>query len=169
MPAGPNKPSSAHRFLIFRFTSAAPLIAVALVAAATLAASAGVLLTPAGIAMSTHYAVTSTADRTELAASAQNKDSERIEAERITLRQSGFEPREISRPHGRFLLAFDDRSGLEDVTLSLSRQTGERMREVRFDKNKERWRETLNLAPGRYQLSVTNHPEWVCSLTITAR
>jgi hypothetical protein len=37
-----------------------------------------------------------------------------FQAELITTTPAGFEPTEITRPHGRFLLAIDNRSGLEE-------------------------------------------------------
>lgn len=168
MPSGPNTLSPARRFLTSRFNSIALPIVVALVAAAALAAGAGALPSPAGEAKEMHHAAVTATGRAPHAASAESKTDERIEAERITLQRTGFEPSEITRRHGRFLIAFDDRSGLEDVTLSLVRQTGVRVHDVGFDRNKKRWREIINLPPGYYRLTVANHPEWVCNLTITA-
>ena len=94
----------------------------------------------------------------------------KLEAERLTLKPSGFEPGEITRPAGRFLLAVNDRSGQEGIAFVLSRQNGERVHEVRMRDTgrKHEWRRVVNLPPGSYLLSEANHPEWVCRITITA-
>src|SRR5258705_7861593 len=42
---------------------------------------------------------------------------DRLDAELITLQPSGFEPSEITSPRGAFLLAVDNRSGLEEIEL----------------------------------------------------
>jgi hypothetical protein len=93
---------------------------------------------------------------------------ERFEAEIITIRPNGFEPSEITRPKGRFILAVDNRSGVEEVTLRLDRETGNREREVRVHRKKLDWREVFDLNPGRYTLTEANHPNWVCHITIGA-
>jgi len=53
--------------------------------------------------------------------------SQRIEAELITLTPDGFEPAEIKRSQGRFLLALDNRSGVREITLRLDREAGNRL------------------------------------------
>lgn len=96
-----------------------------------------------------------------------NRD--RIETELITIRPTGFEPTAISRVQGRFLLAVDNRSGLEEITLRLDRVAGNRLRDVKVSRRKLDWREFVDLQPGRYVLSEAAHPEWTCTVTITAR
>jgi hypothetical protein len=93
----------------------------------------------------------------------------------LVLRPWGFEIREITRPHGDFLLIINNRAGLKNLS-------------VRFDKGKfysERKEETkvhantikkespdlhdwIKLDPGTYLLSVDGHPDWVCQFTITS-
>lgn len=87
----------------------------------------------------------------------------------IKLRRTGFEPSEITRTKGRFLLAFDNRTGADEIVLQLSRESGDKLHEVKMPRGTVRWRQALDLHPGTYVLSVTDHPEWVCRLTITAR
>jgi hypothetical protein len=53
-----------------------------------------------------------------------------IEAELVTVTPHGFEPQEITRPPGPFLLMLDNHSGLRQVNLHLSREAGARLREV---------------------------------------
>ncbi len=94
---------------------------------------------------------------------------DRLEAERITLRPTGFEPAEITRPAGRFLLAVNDRSGKESVTLLLVRATGDLLNEARMRDRprKHEWRQVVNLPAGRYELREALHPEWRCQITLT--
>ncbi len=94
----------------------------------------------------------------------------RLEAERITLRPTGFEPAEITRPAGRFLLAVNDRSGRESVTLLLHRSPGDLLNEVRMrdQRRKYEWRQVMNLPSGRYVLTELGRPDWVCRITLTS-
>ncbi len=94
---------------------------------------------------------------------------ERLETERITIRPTGFEPAQITRPQGEFILAADNLSGLREVTLILERETGERVHERRVPLERLKWRAPLTLRPGRYVVREAGHPEWVCALTITPK
>lgn len=93
--------------------------------------------------------------------------SRALEAEIITLRRTGFEPAEITRPRGRFLLGVNNRSGREVGGLRLEREDGSAQPQSR------RWlasrRDELDLPPGRYFLSVDGSPDWACVITITPR
>ena len=91
------------------------------------------------------------------------------EAELITIEPHGFEPVEITRPQGRFLLAVDNRSGLEDIQLHLERAEGGRVPALEARNRRLSWREEVDLPLGRYVIRETNHPEWSCRITITAR
>ena len=92
-----------------------------------------------------------------------------IEAEIVTVRPTGFEPAAITRPQGEFLLVINNRSGLEEVKWRLDRETGGNLREVRIRDGKLRSGDFEDLPPGRYVLTEANHPDWICSLTITSR
>lgn len=94
---------------------------------------------------------------------------ERIETELVTISPRGFEPGEITRPAGKFILAVDNRSGVEEVELRLDRLRGNRQRVVKVKRNRPGWREMLDLAPGTYVLSEANHADWTCRITITQK
>lgn len=96
-------------------------------------------------------------------------NQERVEAELITIRPTGFEPAQITRAGGRFVLAVDNRSGFEEVDLQLNRETGSREREALVHRKQLDWREFVDLPPGRYVLKEVNHPDWACLITITRR
>jgi hypothetical protein len=91
-----------------------------------------------------------------------------LQRELITIRPSGFEPSEITRPAGRFLLAVNDRSEQDEVVLLLTRENGEQLHRVRMrdTPRKHEWRQVVNLPPGRYVLAEAAHPEWTCRITL---
>ena len=90
-----------------------------------------------------------------------------IQAELVTIAPHGFEPQELTRPRGRFVLMIENRSGLEAVTLRLTREGGTRVRQMRVPREAPDWSEVVDLEPGRYQLSEANHSDWICVITIT--
>src|SRR5262249_53887601 len=91
-----------------------------------------------------------------------------VETERILLSPRGFEPQQISRPHGPVLLAVDSRTGLSSVTLRLDKLDGTRLREVTAPLHKAGWRDYFDLTPGSYTLTEASNPAWVCNITVTA-
>lgn len=94
----------------------------------------------------------------------------RLQAELIALRPTGFEPAEITRPKGVFLLAVDNRTGTDDdLTFIVGRVNGAREREVKQVGRRIRWRTVMDLDPGDYALRVVEHPEWICHIAITER
>jgi hypothetical protein len=106
---------------------------------------------------------------TSAQASASNQQPQSGEVELITLRPGGFEPQEITRPAGQFLLVITKRGVTDEISLRLEREAGNRLREVHVAQGRRHYREVFNLHPGTYVLSEANHPEWTCRITITAR
>jgi hypothetical protein len=103
------------------------------------------------------------------AAAQGNSSHKALEAEIVTIRPFGFEPAEISRPHGRFILMVDNRSGIGDVELQLNRETGAHLHQVRVPRAEQDWNDVFDLPPGQYVLREAGHPEWSCRITITAQ
>ena len=98
-----------------------------------------------------------------------NSSPRRIEAELINVNPNGFEPTEITRSEGRFLLAVQNKSGLAEITLQVSRENSNARLLVLSRKKRQDWRDVIAPPPGRYLLTEANHPEWRCLITITAR
>ncbi len=92
--------------------------------------------------------------------------SDRVEAELLVLRADGFHPNEITRPPGRFLLVVQNHSSEEELSLALKPETGP-SQEVRISKKQSKFKEFLQLPPGRYVLTDTKHSDWICTITIT--
>lgn len=92
-----------------------------------------------------------------------------VEVEVITVRPSGFEPREITRRHGDFMLAITNHTGANELALRLDRVQGNHIHEVQMPKGRLRWNKVFNLPPGEYVLSEQNHPDWICRIKLTAK
>lgn len=93
-------------------------------------------------------------------------NSQPTEIELITLRPAGFEPAEITRSKGAFVLFLDDRSGKENSSLVLQRLNGERLRAINLERKQSNWNEVLNLTPGTYILQDGSNAESRCQITI---
>ena len=96
----------------------------------------------------------------------------RIEVVRITVRSTGFEPTEIKYPSKPFLLAVDNQSGLDNLTLTLYRADTEdkaraKIHDLAVSLKSLRKQEITELGPGRYVLKEAKHPNWTCRITIT--
>jgi len=76
-----------------------------------------------------------------------------LESELITITRRGFEPREITRPVGRFLLMLENRSDLAAISMQLKREDGEVVREVRFDARRFRLEHGVGSSGRRYLLN----------------
>lgn len=98
-----------------------------------------------------------------------DSEDQKLEVEVITIRSGGFEPDEIVRPHGRFMLAIKNQTGESELSLYLDRLAGNRFHEVRMPKGRIRWNPRLNLPQGDYVLREQNHPEWVCRIRLTSK
>lgn len=92
---------------------------------------------------------------------------ERMDIEVITIRPTGFERTEITRPKGLFGIAVENRSGLTDVVLRLDQANGPRLREAQLSMRNLSWKDRFDLVPGRYVLTEASHPDWKCVITMT--
>src|SRR6266404_4524508 len=90
----------------------------------------------------------------------------RVEVEEISIRRYGFEPREISRSTGRFILVIANPGGKQDLDFSIHREAGEKLQSMQLPRNQRDWNDSLVLAPGRYVLSEASHPNWLCRINI---
>jgi hypothetical protein len=95
-----------------------------------------------------------------------SEQSQRLEAEVITILPTGFQPTEISRPRGGFLLAIENRSGIKEINFQLTAESGDRVFEESRNWERSNWSEVVNPRPGRYVLTEAHHPGWQCVITI---
>lgn len=156
-----------------RMTRIAPLLfaVIALIAASGLMASARAWFRPGAttVAESVASSVNTATTAQHLVAPSSSSPHKALEAEIVTIRPWGFEPAEINRPKGRFVLMVDNRSGLGDVDLRLNRQAGGSLHQVRVPREQQDWNDEFELEPGQYVLTESSHPEWSCRITITAQ
>ncbi|MGE0132301.1 MAG: hypothetical protein AB7U82_29820 [Blastocatellales bacterium] len=120
----------------------------------------------ATLAVSAHAWLTRPAAVAEASAlAAQTK----MEVELVTLKRWGFEPKEITRPKGRFLLVINNRAEQSrQLTFSLADERRNRLKDVKLGANgKKNSNDLYDLSPGAYLLTVAEFPEWVCRITIT--
>ena len=96
----------------------------------------------------------------------QTPSSDVMEVEPITLRPYGFEPAEVKRPKGAFVLFVEDRSGRSNTSLRLQRLRGDQVRDVRTSRMKSEWHDVVNLPAGDYILIDDSNPEARCQITI---
>jgi hypothetical protein len=89
-----------------------------------------------------------------------------FEAERVTLREWGFEPKEIKREPGPFFLILQNQSGLPEVELTLVSESGNQHRRFPDTRNALQFRQRIELPPGTYFIKESGHPDWQCQITI---
>ena len=85
----------------------------------------------------------------------------------IALRMNGFAPAEIERPAGEFFISVTNLTDSPELDFRLDRENGERLHSAKAPKEKRAWRQSVRLTPGTYLLTVLDHPEWSCRITIT--
>jgi|SRR5215217_2878184 len=90
----------------------------------------------------------------------------KLEVELITLQTSGFEPTEIVRSKGPFVLLIDDRSRKENSSFSLQSLKGESVRDINTKRVRSEWHDVINLPPGDYVLTNPANPDSRCQITI---
>lgn len=93
-------------------------------------------------------------------------DPQPAEVELITLRPAGFEPTEITRSKGAFVLFLDDRSGKENSSLILRRLSGDQLRTINLERRNSNWNEVVDLSPGSYILQDETNADLRCQITI---
>ncbi len=94
------------------------------------------------------------------------KPAQVSEVELVTITPDGFEPTAITRPPGRFVIAYDNRSGLGGLRVQLSDQSTNLVHQVTVPLLKNAWVGEFNLPGGKYFITEPAHPGWRCVLTI---
>lgn len=84
----------------------------------------------------------------------------------LQIREAGFARRELTGEAGKYELLIINASRQPDLTLKLQREHGEELQSFPMQRSKNT-RKQFQLAPGVYVLSVVEHPDWICRLTIT--
>ena len=88
-----------------------------------------------------------------------------IQVETFRLGFNGFEPKEITRRPGPFVLGIDNYN-FRNASFELVREDGNTAHEINWPTGKTRYRKLLNLPPGNYLLREVNHPDWTAQIII---
>lgn len=98
----------------------------------------------------------------------QDKEAEKpIDVVLVMVTPTGFDQAEVKRSKGKFLLALENISELDDLNFQLTSDRGNKEKEKRMKKERISWNDVLDLHPGDYTLTEDSHPEWKCRFTIT--
>ena len=129
---------------------------------------AGIVVSALLISVSGHSGVwTAVAEKTKPSPpTPQGKRDQRLEVEVVSITPDGFEPQQIERPAGPFLLAMTNRSGLDSLNVQIETEQHGRFREKSLPLETPYWREVINPPPGRYVITEANHPEWTLTFII---
>jgi len=95
-------------------------------------------------------------------------ESQDIKVELITVRPTGFEPSQITRAAGKFVIGLADRTGLPGLQFFLLNQNDETVHEFSSGPGKVNVREMVDLPAGQYSHREAAH-SWTCTITITAQ
>jgi hypothetical protein len=84
----------------------------------------------------------------------------------IRLLTSGFSQTQISGAAGQYRLVMTRTSQDEEVVLQLKTESGELVQEIAMPQEKLDWTTLIELEAGSYMLTVVNHPQWTCHITV---
>lgn len=89
----------------------------------------------------------------------------------LIVSDSGFEPTQVTRRVGKFLLTADDHRSdkTQQLTLRLSSEGGEHLRDIKVPEGVADWAEEIDLSAGKYVLAVVGRFDWTCRIEITAQ
>lgn len=92
-----------------------------------------------------------------------------MQVEVISFTRNGFEPSEIHRPAEPFLLAVNNHGRPADLSFEIFRLNGQKLHDIKAAKGEQRQRKILDLPPGQYLLKELSHPEWNCTIVLSAK
>ena len=84
----------------------------------------------------------------------------------LTIRPTGFEVKEMTIPAGDYFVVVQNATGLNRFSLRVESESGLRLYDLRFPKFQKYWKQMVHLVPGRYVISESDHPDWICRITV---
>ena len=79
----------------------------------------------------------------------------------------GIEPSELRMSPGRYFVAIDNDSGLNDVDLKIDKEGAARLGSAQLPTGRRKWRGYVDFTPGKYAFSDPNDVKRTVILTIT--
>ena len=92
--------------------------------------------------------------------------NQKLEIEAVTITPEGFEPQQLERTAGPFILSVTNQSGADALNVRIETEQHERFREKSLLLLTRYWRERIDPPPGKYVITEENHPEWTLTLII---
>ena len=96
----------------------------------------------------------------------QGKKDQKLEIEAVTITPEGFEPQQLERTAGPFILSVTNQSGVDALNIRIETEQHERIREKTLPLLTPYWRERIDPPPGKYIITEESHPEWTLTFTI---
>lgn len=96
----------------------------------------------------------------------QGKKDQKLEIEVVTITPEGFEPQQLERPAGPFILAVTNQSGFDALNVRIETEQHDRFSEKTLPLETPYWRERINPPSGKYIITEEHHPEWMLTLII---
>lgn len=131
-----------------------------------------VLIAVAAFALATSGTASRTAPATASTVATRKPSSDGpVQVELLTVLSTGFDPAEIMRASGPFLLLVENRSGVDLGTLQLlpvgdGSQSAAPLLETSIGKGQRDWSARVELPAGVYVLKQVDEPGWSCKITI---
>ena len=128
----------------------------------------GIVVSAFLITASSHAGVWSASTEKAKPASppAQGTKDRRLEVEVVNITPDGFEPQLVERQAGPFILAVNNRSGIDSLNVQIETEQHVRFREKFLPLETPYWREVINPPPGKYVITEASHPEWTLTFII---
>jgi len=96
----------------------------------------------------------------------QGKKDQKLEIEAVTITPEGFEPQQLERTAGPFILSVTNQSGVDALNVRIETEQHNRFREKILPLVTPYWREKIDPPQGKYVITEENHPEWTLTLII---
>jgi hypothetical protein len=87
------------------------------------------------------------------------------EAFLITITPDHIQPAQLTSSEGFFIIAIENRSGLENLSLRMTSKEG-LIHQTDMPLLKTMWTGEFHLSKGTYELRESSHPDWVCTITV---
>jgi hypothetical protein len=120
----------------------------------------------AGVAVCVFITVSGHSGNRSLPLTPQGKKDQRLEIEDVTITPDGFEPQQLERTAGPFILSVNNQSGVDALNIRIETERHERFREKTLPLLTPYWRERIDPPPGKYIITEENHPEWTLTVII---
>jgi hypothetical protein len=85
----------------------------------------------------------------------------------LTLLPHGFDQTTVTVRPGRVRIILKNRSYTDRTELTLDREAGSRERNVVVPGARRGWKDVVELAPGRYFLTVNGYAKWRCTINVS--